>query len=69
MTRLLGIRHPIVLAQIWTSMNDGILALCILIFAVSVLTWIKQEDRRFLVVGLAAMTWNLGVRRHEAVGA
>lgn len=57
-----AILNPIVLAQIWTSMNDGILALCILIFAVSMFTWIKQEDRGFLIAGVAAMMLALNLK-------
>jgi len=57
-----AVLNPIVLAQIWTSMNDGILALCILIFVVSMVTWIEQENRSFLVSGVAAMMLALNLK-------
>ncbi len=57
-----AILNPVVLAQIWTSMNDGLLALCILIFVVSMAAWIKQERRSFLVAGIAAMMLALNLK-------
>ena len=57
-----AVLNPVVLAQVWTSMNDGVLALCILIFAVSMVTWVKQEDGRFLVAGVAAMMLALNLK-------
>ena len=57
-----AVLNPVVLAQVWTSMNDGVLALCILIFAVSMVAWINQEDRRFLVAGVAAMMLALNLK-------
>lgn len=54
--------NPVVLAQVWTNMNDGVLALCILIFVASFVTLITQESRSFLVSGVAAMMLALNLK-------
>jgi len=57
-----AVLNPVVLAQIWTSMNDGALALCVLIFVVSMVTWIGQGKRSYLIAGIAAMILALNLK-------
>lgn len=57
-----AVLNPVVLAQIWSSMNDGLLALCMLIFVVSMVSWIRLENRNFLVAGIAAMILALNLK-------
>lgn len=54
--------NPIVLSQLFTSMNDGLLGHCMVVFAISVAGWIGYGERRLLLVGIAAMMLALNLK-------
>jgi hypothetical protein len=57
-----AVLNPVILSQAWTSMNDGLLGHCILIFAASTLTWIRHDERGALAAGLATMVLALNLK-------
>ena len=57
-----AVLNPVVLSQLWTSMNDGLLALCMLIFVISMVTWFRWENRGLLLAGIAAMVIALNLK-------
>lgn len=57
-----AILNPVVLSQLFTSMNDGLFGHCMIVFAISVAGWIHYGDRRLLLVGIAAMMLALNLK-------
>lgn len=57
-----AVLNPIVLSQLFTAMNDGLVGLCILIFTVSLVMWARYQDRLALAAGLAAMILALNLK-------
>lgn len=57
-----AVLNPVVLSQLFTSMNDGLFGHCMLIFAASIAGWVLYGDRRVLLVGLAGMTLALNLK-------
>lgn len=57
-----AVLNPVVLSQVWTSMNDGLLNLCILIFVLSLAAWVREGSRAALVAGIAAMALALNLK-------
>jgi hypothetical protein len=57
-----AILNPVVLSQLFTSMNDGLFGHCMIVFAISVAGWIHYGDRRLLFVGIAAMMLALNLK-------
>jgi hypothetical protein len=54
--------NPIILSQLYTGMNDGLFALCILLFMASLAVWIRFSDKAALVAALAAMAFGLNLK-------
>ena len=54
--------NPIVLSQLFTAMNDGLLGLCILIFTASMVMWARYDDKLALVTGLATLVLALNLK-------
>ncbi|MFN7054670.1 hypothetical protein [Hyphomonas sp.] len=54
--------NPVLLAQFFTSMNDGLLGLCLLMFAAALTTWLLHEDRFAALTGLAVMCFALNLK-------
>lgn len=54
--------NPVVLSQLFTSMNDGLFGHCMIIFAVTVAGWLHYGDRRLLLAGIAAMMLALNLK-------
>ncbi len=57
-----AILNPIVLGQLYTGMNDGLLFFCIAIFTVSITCWVTKNDRNALLLGVAAMLFGLNLK-------
>ncbi len=57
-----AVLNPIVLSQLFTAMNDGLVGLCILIFTVSLVMWARYRDKLALAAGLAAMILALNLK-------
>lgn len=57
-----AVLNPIVLSQLFTAMNDGLVGLCILIFTASLVMWARHQDRLALATGLAAMVLALNLK-------
>lgn len=58
----IAVLSPIVASQLFTSMNDGLLGLCMLILVASMATWIRYRDPAALTAGIAAMTIGLNLK-------
>ncbi len=54
--------NPITGAQLFTRMNDGLLASCMLIFVVAIVLWIAFEDRRAFWLAAASMIVALNLK-------
>ncbi|MGE6697445.1 hypothetical protein ACQKH5_07130 [Hyphomonas sp. NPDC076900] len=59
---LVAALNPIILSQLFTAMNDGLLGLCILIFTVSIMMWARYDDKLALVTALATMVLALNLK-------
>lgn len=57
-----AILNPVVLSQLFTSMNDGLFGLCMLLFAVSMVVWVRDGDRLAALAGLIAMMLALNLK-------
>ncbi|PKP80771.1 MAG: hypothetical protein CVT79_13385 [Alphaproteobacteria bacterium HGW-Alphaproteobacteria-18] len=57
-----AVLNPIVLSQLFTAMNDGLVGLCILIFTVSMMMWARYDNKLALAAGLAAMVLALNLK-------
>ncbi|WP_072393066.1 hypothetical protein [Hyphomicrobium sp. CS1GBMeth3] len=58
----IAVLSPIVTSQLFTSMNDGLLGLCMLMLVASMATWIHYRDPAALAAGLAAMVIGLNLK-------
>ena len=54
--------NPISLAELFTRMNDGLLASLVLIFIASVSVWVLKDDKHSIVIALAAMLLGLNLK-------
>ena len=57
-----AVMSPVVVGQLFTTMNDGLLGLLILVFAVSAVAWIRDQDRLAAITGLAAIILALNLK-------
>lgn len=54
--------NPIVLSQLFTAMNDGLLGVCILIFTVSIMMWARYDDKLALATALITLLLALNLK-------
>lgn len=57
-----AVLNPVVLSQVHTAMNDGLLALCLLVFSLQLAIFVRDHDRFALAIALAAMTLGLNLK-------
>ena len=57
-----AVLNPVVLSQLFTSMNDGLFGHCMIVFAITLAGWVHYGDRRLLCVGIAAMMLALNLK-------
>lgn len=57
-----AVLNPIVLSQLFTAMNDGLVGLCILIFTAGLVMWARFQDKLALAAALAAMILALNLK-------
>lgn len=57
-----AVLNPIVLSQLFTAMNDGLVGLCILIFTAGLVMWARDKDKLALAAALAAMILALNLK-------
>jgi hypothetical protein len=54
--------NPITSVQLFTRMNDGLIASCVLIFVVAAATWIARDDRKALFAAAVSMMFALNLK-------
>ena len=59
---VVAVLNPIVLSQLFTAMNDGLVGLCILIFTAGLVMWARDKDKLALAAALAAMILALNLK-------
>ncbi|MEQ9507120.1 MAG: hypothetical protein RLO80_12720 [Hyphomonas sp.] len=57
-----AIASPVVLGQLFTTMNDGALGLLMLVFTASMVAWIRNDDRLAAVIAAAAIILALNLK-------
>ncbi len=57
-----AVLNPIAVSQMLTGMNDGVFALCILIWCVSLVSWITFRERGALALAAAALVFGLNLK-------
>ena len=54
--------NPITSVQLFTRMNDGLIASCVLMFVVAAAVWIARDDRKALLAAAASMMFALNLK-------
>lgn len=58
----IAVISPIAVSQLFTSMNDGLLGLCMLILVASMAIWVHYRERPALLAAIAAMVIGLNLK-------